>query len=106
MEPYPALKRPFDRGARNVMTEQSAKANARRSVAMADRPGPGITVRALANAQQRMPSQTLTASRLPDGTGQVEHHDKDRVISEFDDPATHRIESPIRAEPRRASRQP
>lgn len=69
-----------------MMTEQSVKADAQ-------------------NRKKRMPAQKLTASRLPDGKGQVEHYDKDRVISEFDDPAMNKIESPIRVEPRRAFRQ-
>lgn len=78
-----------------MMTEQSAKADARRSAGTADKPDPEVAARAIKEAKardKRMPAQKLTASLLPAGTGTVEHHTKDRIVSEFDDPDANKVE--------------
>lgn len=78
-----------------MMTEQSAKADARHSAQNAAKPDPEVAQQALQEAQardKRMPAQKLTASLSPAGKGVVEHHAKDRIVSEFDDPAANKVE--------------
>ncbi|MGB6231744.1 MAG: hypothetical protein WBF53_16635 [Litorimonas sp.] len=73
-----------------MTTRQDMKADARRSAEAAPKADPETAARALADAKDtatRMPEQPIYKTQTEDIAGENEHHDKDKVISEFDDPA-------------------
>ncbi|MEM7730480.1 MAG: hypothetical protein AAF311_14630 [Pseudomonadota bacterium] len=73
-----------------MTTRQDMKADARRSADAAPKADPDVAARAVKDAKEkagRMPEQPIYKTQTEDIAGQNTHHDKDAVISEFDDPA-------------------
>ncbi|GLQ22011.1 hypothetical protein ACFFUB_11250 [Algimonas porphyrae] len=78
-----------------MMTEQSAKADARRSAQTAPQPDPEAAQRALHDAAahpRRMPAQRVSQTQTSEIAGRNVHRAIDQVISEFDDPDAHKVE--------------
>jgi hypothetical protein len=78
-----------------MTTEQSLKAAARRSAQAGPKADPETAAQALDDAKSvrdsQRPAQKLSATLLDDEVGENNHHDKDQVISEFDDPTAHKV---------------
>lgn len=73
-----------------MSTRQTTKADARRSAEKAPKADPDIAKRAKKDAEKtgkRMPEQPIYKTQTEKIAGENIHHDKDKVISEFDDPA-------------------
>lgn len=76
-------------------TRQDMKADARKSAQDASAADPETATEARKEADQRtsrQPAQPIYKTQTEDIAGENLHHDKDQVISEFDDPAANQVD--------------
>ena len=79
-----------------MSTRQTTKADARRSAEEAPKADSETAKKALKDADKtpkQMPEQPIYKTQTEDIAGENIHHDKDKVISEFDDPAKNKVRS-------------
>jgi hypothetical protein len=77
-----------------MTTHQKIKAQARDGAKTAPKADPEIAERAKTDAEKtsgRQPAQPIYKTQTEDIAGKNVHHDKDKVISEFDDPDAHKV---------------
>ena len=77
-----------------MTTEQKMKAAARESAKDAPKADPKTASRAVEDAQarsSRRPAQPIYATQNEDRSAEDLHHDKDQIVSEFDDPAANTV---------------
>lgn len=79
-----------------TVSEQSLKGAARRKAKDVSGPKAEIAEQAVKEAKaqsKRRPQQPFYATQNKDVAGENLHHDKQEVVSEFDDPAAHMVRS-------------
>ncbi|WP_298918057.1 hypothetical protein [uncultured Algimonas sp.] len=77
-----------------MTTRQDMKADARKSANKAPKADPKTAAKAVKDAKAaagRQPEQPIYKTQTEDIAGDNVHHDKDKVISEFDDPANNKV---------------
>ncbi|MGB3455141.1 MAG: hypothetical protein WBG08_03480 [Litorimonas sp.] len=79
-----------------MTTRQDMKADARKSAETAPAADPATAAEAVQDAKSkagRMPEQPIYKTQTEDIAGENIHHGKDKVISEFDDPAANTVKA-------------
>ena len=77
-----------------MSTRQTTKANARKSAETAPKADPDTAKQALEDAKKtpkRTPEQPIYKTQDEDVGGENLHHEKDKIISEFDDPSANKV---------------